>query len=249
MINLEVVFIHGAGSVIPAPDPWPITDTKETCRIYYIHSGHAIFHPEDECVDLFPEQFCFFPPNLPFSIKNDPRNPLVHTYFDFIMTPPIVLDHCIIIDTNTVPALKHLIDAVNTLMVQGQTYFSQIDTLPAIMKCLNAMLSVMSTVVLDIPYITDPVIISALEFIHSHYQEGIGAGDVAHLLGYHEDYFINKFKQAMKITPYAYIKSIRLHEAERLRSMGLEYRRISQIVGYSDASALCHALNRRGGKK
>ena len=90
MIHTEAVFLHGAGSVIPAPNPWPITDTKETCRIYFIHSGHAVFHPEAERVDLTADQFCFFPPNLPFSIENDLEHPLVHTYFDFIMTPPII---------------------------------------------------------------------------------------------------------------------------------------------------------------
>lgn len=246
MIHTEAAFLHGAGSELPAPDPWPITDTKETCRIYYIHSGHAVFHPEEECVDLLPEQFCFFPPNLSFSIRNDPQSPLVHTYFDFIMTPPIILDHCIILDTNKVPALRHLIDAANALMIRGQAYFTQFDTLPAIMQCINALLAVMTTVCPDIQYVRDPGILRALEYIHSHYQDGIGSGDVAHMLGYHEDYFISKFKETMKITPYAYIKSIRLHEAERLRSGGLDYRRIAQIVGYADASTLCHALKRRG---
>ena len=240
MIHTEVAFLHGAGAVRPAPDPWPITDTKESCRIYYIHEGHATFQPQGAQVVLSPGYFYFFPPNLPFSIENDVSHPLVHTYFDFIMKPPIILDRCIAVDTAEHPALHRLIDAAVELLRQSDAprYAD------ALLSCINTMLAVFTAIRDDLQYVSDPAILAALDLIHSHYSDGIGTQDIARVLGYQEDYFISKFKAVMKITPYAYIKSIRLHEARRLRTLGMRYEEIAAQVGYADASSLCHAMKK-----
>jgi transcriptional regulator GlxA family with amidase domain len=61
------------------------------------------------------------------------------------------------------------------------------------------------------------------------------------------DTFIRKFTKIMGITPYAYLKNLRLRTAKILKRNGLPLSEIASLTGYSDSTSLLHALNTHKG--
>lgn len=235
--------MFGAG-ISTAPKPTEIIDTYETCRIYYIHSGCAYFITDSHEYLLEKNHLYFFPPNLPFSVKDNADSPMRHTYFDFIMSPPIILDLCIDLDLELYPSLEHIIQAANILLTENPSLKMGGNAYTPIFSCINAILAVI-TYKLDINYVNDSDILKALKIIHEKYTQNISVNELSAELGYNTDYFIRKFKSVMYITPYTYIRKLKYREAMRMREMGVQAKTIASALGYSDASALCHMLKSR----
>ena len=55
--------------------------------------------------------------------------------------------------------------------------------------------------------------------------------------------FIRKFKNALGVTPYAYLKQLRIRTANALRNEGMTLEQAAEKCGYSDASTLLHAIS------
>ncbi|MBQ3178405.1 MAG: helix-turn-helix transcriptional regulator [Clostridia bacterium] len=248
IIFSETVLLIGAGTHFTVSKDWNFVDTVQTCRIYYVHDGQASYHSNTELITLQKGYLYFFPPNLPFQAYSDLKNPLTHTFFDFIMWPPIIMDHVLCIDTNIFPCFNHLIAAADDILSRTGVFYRaheihKNDTTPLIC-CLNSIINCLPLAVPDIQYVSDPDILEALNQIHTNYPANLNICQIASSLGYHEDSFIRKFKKTMHITPYQYIKSIRLIKAQQLRREGLTYAQISDAVGYTDAASLCHAMKK-----
>ena len=56
------------------------------------------------------------------------------------------------------------------------------------------------------------------------------------------DSFIRRFSRVVGVTPHAYLKNLRLCRARYLRESGMSLSQAANEVGYSDASALAHAM-------
>ena len=97
----------------------------------------------------------------------------------------------------------------------------------------------------ELKTVDDPTILSALDIIENGYMNGITVTDVALRLGYDTDHFIKKFRKAMGTTPYAYIKALKLHEAEMLRRNGFTMAQAAERTGYSTPESLYHAAHRK----
>ena len=88
IIFSETVLLIGAGTHFTVSKDWNFVDTVQTCRIYYVHDGQASYHYNTELITLQKGYLYFFPPNLPFQAYSDLKNPLTHTFFDFL--------HCLV---------------------------------------------------------------------------------------------------------------------------------------------------------
>lgn len=110
-MKYEITHLFGAGRVTLKPDGWSFIDTPETCRIYYVHSGDAVFLRGVERIPLTAGHMYFIPPRLPFQAEQDIDSPMDHTFFDFSMRPQVVSDEIIALDSDSFPELIILIAA------------------------------------------------------------------------------------------------------------------------------------------
>jgi transcriptional regulator GlxA family with amidase domain len=78
--------------------------------------------------------------------------------------------------------------------------------------------------------------------MHTRLNEKLTVNDIAWLCYMNPDSFIRRFSRIVGTTPYAYLKNIRLRTARYLKELGMPLSQIASEVGYSDASALSHAL-------
>ncbi len=241
-VKYEITRLFGAGRVTPEPDGWSFIDTPETCRIYYVHSGSAVFHRGDERIPLTAGHMYFIPPRLPFRAEQDISSPMDHTFFDFSMRPQVVSEEIIVLDGESYPELGLLVRAAER-MIRGDIPYGPSEYTPLI-GCIETMVNVISEVS-EFRTVDDPAILSALDIIESGYMSGITVTDVALRLGYAPDHFIKKFRRAMGTTPYAYIKALRLREAEMLRRNGFTMAQAAERTGYSTPESLYHAVHRK----
>ena len=244
MIKPEITFLVGSGVKVRVVNRnWWFQDDLNTCRIYYVHDGEARFFCGEKQVLLHPQNIFFIPSNLPFRVETDEEKPFVHTFFDFYMRPALIGDDVFEFSARQYPLLERMMDsAVELLTLEPSLAFTGSEYTPVV-ACLNAILAL---IVYDrqLTYANDPVIVEALDIIHSRFRENLRVSDIAQQVGYTEDSFIRKFRSIMKTTPYAYIKSLKLHEAKYLQANGCKTAEIAAMLGYSDSSALCHLLQK-----
>lgn len=244
MLRTSITFLVGGDvqySVMP--DTWSVTDTPHTCRIHVVYSGNAVFRTPRETFSLTPGKLYYFPPNLPFRAEIPDGGPFTHTYFDFYMNPPLIGDGPVSFDAHEGSILRHLIEAAEGLMTAYPDYRVGSTETP-LTACLCTILSCIAESG-KITYAADPLVLDALNLIHASYRSPIRVTEIAKSLGYSEDYLIRRFREVMRITPYAYILSLKQHEARYLKSSGMKSADIAQTLGYSDSAALCHALKNR----
>ena len=94
----------------------------------------------------------------------------------------------------------------------------------------------------QISKITDQIVIKSLEIMHTRMNEKLTVNEIARECYMNPDSFIRRFSHVVGITPHTYLKNIRLRTACYLKESGMSLAQIASDVGYSDASALCHAL-------
>ena len=101
----------------------------------------------------------------------------------------------------------------------------------------------------DCEVIKDKTIIKALKLM----QENIGTkqsiDDIAKECYLSTDGFIRKFKREVGETPYSYLKKLKIRTAQNMRLSGMKFSEIAEKCGYSDQSALLHAIDKERGRE
>ena len=90
--------------------------------------------------------------------------------------------------------------------------------------------------------LADREIASAIEYIETHYGEEITVSGLAARAYLSDDHFIRRFKRAVGMTPYAYLRNLRLSLVAELRNSGLSLIDASSAVGFKHPSSYCRAL-------
>lgn len=106
----------------------------------------------------------------------------------------------------------------------------------------NCVRSEKTTSASQITKITDEIVIKSLEMMHTRMHEKLTVNEIARECYMIPDSFIRRFSRVVGITPHTYLKNIRLRTSCYLKESGMSLAQIASEVGYSDASALCHAL-------
>lgn len=241
-MKYETALLFGAGKSQPQSENWFIIDTPETCRVYYVHSGRAYFLNGKKSFPLSEGNLYFFPPQLPFRAAQDKVSPMLHTYFDFVMCPYIVSADPVVVSLTEQPELIALIRAADILMETHPEYRKTSHVYTPLIGCLDAILNLMPLP--KAAAVDDEKILAALDMMNKVCETSLTVTEIAAKLGYNDDYFIRKFRTATGITPYAYIKSIRLGSAAKMRDEGMNLSDIAAKTGYSDAAALSKAIRK-----
>lgn len=86
-----------------------------------------------------------------------------------------------------------------------------------------------------------PTLIKAQQYIDANYAHDISVADIAKHLGVSESLIYKLFKERGEMTPTEYLRSVRIHAAEKLL-MGrpkMQISEVSQSCGFSDLAYFC----------
>lgn len=218
-------------------------------RIYYIHSGSVICNCGKNQYSLTPGNLYFFPQNLNFSIHLTDDTLVDHTFFDFYTYPLIVMDKPIEIKLDSDILLQ---SAMNILIHLADIYpIFETGTLrndysPIVQQYVTAFLSLLSEKH-KISITNDALINKSIDYIKSNLST-ITVDALARLFHKNKNAYIKKFTSVVGCTPGQYIKNYRFNIAiSLLKENKLSLSEIADILGYSDASALSHALKNEFG--
>lgn len=255
-MNEIKLFIDNIGSG-KVPDGWYLLHTIKMQRLYYIKGGIGTYSCDSKEKRSFePGKIYLFPHNINIAFESDTENPVNHTYFDFISTPPIVSGDVIVYDVNEGSALQRALNLADTLFSEYNTNEMINVKIPHITSCepgsfdeqrqtiymtLKLILNLLSFEK-AIPFSMDSIINRALEYIRKNYNQNLSIAELAAQFGLAENYFIRRFKSVMGQTPYAYLKTHRLLVARELIASGMSVSKAAELVGYETPSSLSRAL-------
>lgn len=85
----------------------------------------------------------------------------------------------------------------------------------------------------------------SIEYMKTHYAEGISVSDVAKYAGLHRSYFTDSFMKEMNTTPVQYLLSLKMNKASKmLKSTKYTITDIALSIGYSDLYSFSRAYKK-----
>ncbi len=247
MTDIGRVMCYGHCAV---PDMWQSRVYDETNRLYYIHSGKGGFIYNGKFIELKAGHLYFFPYLADVEPISDSSDKIVHTYANFELIPPIISKEVMCFnpegDTEAQSALAtfiaggkmQILPAKGTGNIKG-TYSEDFFRL---CKVAISYLTSRTASASGAKPIKDEIIISALKKMHSSLSEDITVEGLAKSYYITPDGFIRRFKGEIGITPYSYLKRLRIRTAYFLKDGGMSLEKIAKETGYSDSSSLLHAM-------
>ena len=246
MESIGRIMCYGQGT--PPPGAWDCTKHMGINRLYYIHSGTGGYRNGGKEYAFCAGSLYYIPYTADFVPFCEESDPIVHTYIDFELLPPIISDRVLSLSTkesNTLAAALLAFELGGGRPKKNHTDLSAFYRDPPLGELCKAAVIYLTDRIAsanEVKKISDETVISALEIIHTRLHESISVSHLAQSVYMNEDSFIRRFHKVVGTTPYAYLKNLRLRTALYLRNSGMGLAEIAKEVGYSDASSLLHAL-------
>ena len=236
-------------TIVPPQSKWKNKTAPDINRIIYVTGGSGEYL-EDGVMHKFEVGKLYFMPSYSgISTYTDDNNRLVHAFANFRLSPPIVSKKCFCLDPSTSPKLKTAVDAFCELSRNDYNVRTQTEPLSPedehMLDLLNALTLFLaeSAASTDPDYIIkDATMITALDLIHSSLAGKLTVADIAKKCYMSTDGFIRKFTRYIGETPYSYIKKLKIRTALMMRAEGATLEEAADACGYSDASAMLHAI-------
>lgn len=207
-------------------------------RLYYINGGTGGYIKGEHRIPFEHNKVYLIPFYSNTPTYTDLDDNLDHTYANFLLSPPIISTNVYCIDPDQSPTVKLAVDVFRTLCGKHKVNESEASFLKStILYLCNTAINEHSQ---DI--INDKTIVNALEIMHSSLSQKLTVADIAAKCYMTTDGFIRKFKRYIGETPYSYIKRLKVRTALNLKADGATLSEIADICGYSDSSALLHAI-------
>ena len=229
---------------------WPGGVYSRTNRLYYIHGGSGGYvHNGKEGVFEVGKLY-FIPFADTYTCYTDADDPIIHTYFDFDLLPPVLTKKLLCADISNDPMLAAALDTFNgcaRLISENKLTLAQLKADESLFAFVSgAILHIISYIINEnnIPLIDDERIITALDIIHTRMHEPLSVVMLADACGMNKDSFIRRFTRVIGSTPYAYLKNLRIRTANILKEDGVKLSEIARLTGYADPSSLIHALKK-----
>ena len=246
-------FIHVFGKCkAPPQNEWKNNVRGGINRLYYIIGGEGGYYIKGE-KRYFKKGLIYFIPaydNIPtWSSYESPEKQLDHLYASIEILPPIITNDVIEIDPKEDPVIEAALFAWMRI-AEKYRYIRNIDS--EALEYLKANVNYIISRMIDrsnIKTLDDKTILSALEEIHRNIASHISVHDIAKNAHMSYDGFIKKFKSELRTTPYQYIKALKMRTAAALRDEGATLEEAAERCGYSDSSALLHALSAKNDLK
>ena len=234
----------------PKP-PWHFSHNVGINRLYYIHGGTGGYRHNSKEFPFLKDHLYFIPYSADFEPFCDPNDPLLHTFADFELIPPVLTEKILIEpigEDETLRAALSVFIAGGKRLCGQRFLTSEFFSNTAFRAlCSESILYLVDDILQknEIKRIDDDIIAFTLEQMHARLSESLTIKELARTCFMSEEALIRRFKKKIGRTPYAYLKELRRRTALSLREAGMTQAQIADEVGYSDASSLLHAITKR----
>ncbi len=234
-------------------DNWNYKNSKNLNRLYYIHGGSGTYTHGGREHAFISDTLYFLPYTAKIFPKGDPANPLMHSYADFEFIPPITADRPLTLN----PIGDEMSEAACAIFLKGAelsengslNYSDMSDELTGLCFSAVKFLAFKIAAASGFSPVNDEIVIDALEYMLENLSSPLSVGELAKRYFMTDDAFIRRFSKSMCVTPYAWLKNTRLKTARSLLDNGVSLSAAADYVGYSDSSALLHALKGQGAEQ
>lgn len=242
-------FISCTGKAkVPDEDKWKNSINGGINRLYYIVDGIGGYY-KNQKKHYFKKNHLYllpayndFPTWSSYKSENDRLN---HIFVNFEMIPPIITNEVIEFNPHNDPMVSIALSMLDKISDSAKLRMYNIgeDELYYLKATVIYIVSKMAKAG-EIKMLKDKILISALHEMHDNISTDISIQEIA--IKSHMSYygFIRRFKNALGITPYTYLKQLRIRTANVLRDEGATLEEAAEKCGYSDPSTLLHAISR-----
>ncbi len=246
--------IYCAGSV-KAPYDWITSVPVGINRIIFINDGYGGYYNCEEKVPFKKGCLYLIPGNANFiatysSYESDEIR-LDHSYVNFELIPPILSKEVFCLDSFEDDEIRSAVEAFKTFCI-ACTQKAEFENLsePSQKFLKSIVLFLVEKIIekFNLYTVTDKVILDSLKFMHENLNKRLTVEEIAKKFYLSPDGFIRKFKNNIGETPYTYLKKLKVRTAQNMRLSGVKLEEIAEKCGYSDSSALLHAIrkNKKG---
>lgn len=230
---------------------WKNTASGGMNRLYYIEGGTGGYIKNGERIPFEVGKLYFIPYYANIITYTDLDDNLDHTFVAFVSPHPILYADVLEIDPSCSEFISEAVNAfrrfclLNYLRRTAPKPHPQEEEL----KFLRSVTVYLTEKLLDAHndrVIEDVTVISALNEMSENMSERITVSEIARKHGMTPNGFIKRFTRCVGETPYSYLKSLKIRTALMLREEGMTLERIAEKCGYSEASALLHAMSPSG---
>lgn len=238
------LYVHYCGFGSPPTEQWFLKPDIEIQRLYYILGGTGGYFGSDGEQHAFQKGHIYlFPYNVKHHFINSGADPIVHLFFDFLSTPPIISGTPLVYSVEENAKAQDVLQLCCRILSEPQNVGASENALgEALLQVLLLLLEKDHV----IPYHMDDVICRSLAYIQENYKDPISVQQLAEQAGFEVNYYIRRFHRVMKQTPYAYLRNYRLMQAKDLLRSGCSASVAAQKVGYESAASLLRALKQSG---
>lgn len=237
-------------TVVPPQSQWKNKVDPDINRLFYVTGGTGEYFEDGVMHKLEVGKLYFMPSYSGIPTYTDDNNRLVHAFANFKLSPPIVSKKGFCLDPSTSPTLKAAVDAFCELSKNEYNVRKQTGPLSPedehtldLLNALTLFLAESAASTCPDYVIKDTAMISALDLIHSSLAGKLTVSDIAKKCYMSTDGFIRKFTRYIGETPYSYIKKLKIRTALMMRAEGATLEEAADACGYSDASAMLHAIS------
>lgn len=233
----------------PVPEHWYVDMTNRISRLYYIHGGKGWYTRGETNIPFEAGKLYFIPYTADCTLHSDLAEPMVHTWCDFRLTPPIVSSEVLPftpktpIDSSALSVFLEGGKIEEERWGKGSTV-AEDENFQTLYRRAVLFLSARIAQHAGVTPVMDSAITHALESMHARISEKITVKELSERSFLSEGGFIRKFTREVGMTPYAYLKKLRIQTALSLKDEGYTFEAIAAKTGYADASALLHALRK-----
>lgn len=225
---------------------WPVSTSIGVNRLYYIHKGNISFAIGSKKYPLKSGYLYLLPQNIEFMPILDENNYIDHSYFDFFSVPEIHLDNFLEIKVADYPIINKILNFCFEIIDKHKCIGVDDDYFFLAENALNVLLTATS---LNFKFIAiyDDRLDNVLQYIYTHYLDDIPLETLADMSYVSKNHFIKIFKDSTSLSPYQFIKKLRLNYAVSLIRNNVSITEVSEKIGYENVSAFSNAMKKTYG--
>ncbi|MBR6603345.1 MAG: helix-turn-helix transcriptional regulator [Clostridia bacterium] len=230
MKNISI-YAYGRKTVNGA---WWINQNHIVNRLYYVNSGTALISNSSFEFELTAGKIYIIPGCRTFCPLNAWN--FNHTFFDFFHSRIFQTNKIIEID-EVITKSKSFFDYINFQIENDK----EMKIREAMEPLLSGYFSLLEKQGFELPFITNEIIIKALQHIHTEPAD-VCTRSLAQRLNIDESYFIRLFSSVVELTPMKYIRAYRVSKAKELIQNGESVAEAAEKCGYASPSSFYNAV-------
>ena len=249
----EYCKIYYAGSC-KAPYNWITSVSAGTNRLIYMTGGEGgcikdgVKIPfKKDCLYLIPGNAHYVETYTTSEIYEER---LDHAYANFEIVPPIVPNEIFCIESFDDDEIKAALEVFKAFCLKCTSKWGYANTDKLTQGYLRSTVKYLVDRIAEkfkLESVSDKVILKSLNLMHKNLSKKPLISEIAEECHLSTNGFIRRFKREMGETPYSYLKKLKVRTAQNMRLSGATLEEIADRCGYSDASALLHAIGKDEG--